>query len=664
VFVPGDEGIVGVETENFLQIFPETLIGKTAEVVERLGLLNQGGTTENIVATIVGPDRSEFAITSGSGPFEVFPDGGIDFQVSFVPQTEGIKQARLRVQSQSGVVQEFSLRGRAVPLPELSANTQSIDFGEADIVDFHVLPVVISGANLQGAITLQITNSAYFGMRLQADGNPEEDKDFIVLDDRGDSLQSDTIYVVFNPITVGDYTTGLRITTPDGNSLFLDVLGIGRFPTRPRIFTGTEVFFGSVEVRSTPFFSTLQFSAYALEEDITIETSEHFYIYQPGEVFLSELTVAKADVIQDSVITLAFRPDNVLGRVPGTVTLRSGNEVVTVLLESAEARPRQGMLAEQELTVTPTLVGESTSSSLFVVGSFLQFNSDIEVVVEGSDALSLEYNGVRYGNGERFTIPAGNGVSVRPNIILHFSPTTEGEEFGAITYSALRADGLESIEITLVRATGFLPPEFTTSHEEIRYGRVKLFTAEPFFFAVEGVRLADTLRIELQEKLTTFSFAVNDIELLQEYTLPLNDRSVNTDIVVFAEPTDYGIYSDTLILTTGEIVRRIPINAIGADTTTSVQEGKHVSSVRVFPTIATERVVVVAEQMQRSDGAVIHVVDMLGNEVLKQEGLIPDENGTIRADIILRNLSNGLYFIRMSSLDKEYINSAKFIIQR
>jgi hypothetical protein len=86
-------------------------------------------------AVIVGPDRFDFEITGGTGPFDLDGTGdGRPVTIRFAPQTPGQKEAWLHVRSNSstGELDSIRLRGdvRTGPLLQMTIPDLLINFGE------------------------------------------------------------------------------------------------------------------------------------------------------------------------------------------------------------------------------------------------------------------------------------------------------------------------------------------------------------------------------------------------------------------------------------------------------------------------------------------------------------------------------------------------------
>lgn len=171
---------------------------------------------------ILGNDPADFAILQGSAPKTIPSQGSYNVTVEFEPKTLGAKSATLRIGSDDPDENPFD-----IPLsgndetPDIQTDKSDLNFGDVILESQITKSIQLTNA---GRINLEIsaisiTGSHAGSYQILTGGVP------VVLSES----ESQAVEVQFHPVSVGEKTASLVITSndPDENPLTIPITGMG-----------------------------------------------------------------------------------------------------------------------------------------------------------------------------------------------------------------------------------------------------------------------------------------------------------------------------------------------------------------------------------------------------------------------------------------------------
>ena len=191
--------------------------------------------------SLLGPDSSQFGVTSGGGAFTVPPSQSQALVVAFSPSTLGPKNATLRLTSDDpdAGIWDIGLQGIG-GVPDLAVSPLARDFGACDIGSSASFALHVGN---RGTLSLDVTSTQLTGTSAAEFGITSGAGPFTLAP--GDSQQ---VVVRFGPTSVGPKSARLMVSSNDplDGSIPILLTGSGNAPA-----AATVAFAGSVGGAST-----------------------------------------------------------------------------------------------------------------------------------------------------------------------------------------------------------------------------------------------------------------------------------------------------------------------------------------------------------------------------------------------------------------------------
>ena len=444
--------------------------------IQTFAIRNVGGADLKVSSTrLTGGESGEFAITSGGGSFTVKPGATRNLQVAFEPTSTGPKDTTLRVESNDSDESRFNvaLSGTGTGIPEIQVTPRPHDYGNTVVGATKSQTFTVRNV---GGADLEVTAASLVG---------SDAKEFAIVQ-AGTPVtlgpdESHDLEVRFAPLSGGNKSAALRLTSDDPNR-----------PTHDVALTGTATTEPDVDVVRTP----LDFG----EALVGTTKSRTVAIANVGSAGL-QVTAISLSGVQGAEFTVTQAvPFTVAPASTHNVEIRfapNSSGLKTVGLQIRSNDPDEGAIdlslrgtgttaPEIDLALTPhnygiVWVGASASRALAVrnIGS-----ADLQVT-----AISF----VGGTPGEFALVPPSAPFKIGPGVThtvdVRFVPTSAGAK--TTTLRLMSDDANEgSVDVSL-SGTGIMPPDIDLVPAPHDYGEVTVGTTTSRTFVFRNAGGAD-----------------------------------------------------------------------------------------------------------------------------------------------------------------------------
>lgn len=289
LLIVGSSDAFAQDAEPDIAATPEAFDYETVTIGaarDRAFAVSNEGTTDLIIfaTEIQGEDADQFRIVGGGGGVILRAGATRLISVRFAPTSVGPKSAILRIESDDPDENPFdiNLSGIGLGFPDISVDRGSLSFRDVPLGSTDTLAVVVVN---QGLADLEISKTELTG----ADAN-----EFQI--EKGGApfnlapQESDTITVSFTPLSNGDKSAILRLTSNDPDESPLDIVLSGSGVSADIAADSTshdfgEVAFGSSAVHS--FFISNQGSSDLIVDSLVFlgADAEAFQVTRGGAPF-------------------------------------------------------------------------------------------------------------------------------------------------------------------------------------------------------------------------------------------------------------------------------------------------------------------------------------------------------------------------------------------
>ncbi len=514
----------------------------TTYVIRNLGVCDL-----NIKGLIVSGD---FAVISPTVPAVVPVNGSLNVVLRFTPQTNGLQNGTLKIQSDDPKDPEIvvALRGTGVAIPDIGATPLVVDFG--------MIPL---GSSLRKSITIRNLGALPLEVeRFVVTPSPPfatESKEFVL-----NCNESDSIVVAFTPVAPGLIEGRLEIFSNDPNaSPFVvklrgnssgpdiavdpDTLDFGAvcggedslmFVTVSN--EGDEILVINSLTSFPPVFSTTQTTPFSVPPGGSVQIPVE-YAYVERREDSGTLTISSNDPDESTVIVALHGK----GKAPDIELVTPDS--VTVCLGSVEP--------------TPICVFNPSDC-------VLPFDTDsIEIFISsGSNVLSRTI--------ERLTptFTANTPILIKPKEQFCLNVNVRGLQLGNLTIEVIVKSNIPGKTLITRSIPVSVVPAEIAGVERVDFGGVEIFTSSEKPAQVwndgECVVRIDSLKITGPD---AAAFAIGTLSL--PHTIDAGDT---TGIPVIFNPQQARQYTATLLVYNNDSARNplsIVLSGVGTDTTGS-----------------------------------------------------------------------------------------------
>ena len=426
---PKEAALSGTGTEPDIQTSTSSLalgdvvVGSNS--TETLTVSNTGDATLSVTSTtITGGQSSDFAIVSGGGAFSLAPSGSRSVQIRFAPGATGSRTSTLRFVSNDPDEnpKDVSLGGTGV-VPDIAVNPTSHDYGSNGLNANVTYTFVVSN---EGTSPLSVTSTTLTGTH---------SAEFSIVSGGGayslNAGATRNVTVRFTPVTTGDKTATMRISSNDPDEANTDVALSGRGILVADIsLSPSSKNFGNVTLGQsvTQTFTISNSGSASLSVSSTSIVGTHanqFNINSGGGSFSLAPGASRNLVVE-------FEPDETGAK----------NATLRIASNDPNENPKDAALSGNAL---PVLVPDiSLSPGSYDFGEILLGSvGTATIVVTNKGNANLGVTSVTFtgANADEFAISSGGEpFTLEPNdthdVIVQFAPVIAGEKAAQLRFAS------------------------------------------------------------------------------------------------------------------------------------------------------------------------------------------------------------------------------------
>ncbi len=570
-------------------VYPDTRVTNENPPIDYPFVANIGTDRTVITPRVSGRDAQDFVIIRPFPNFVSQAGASDSIAVLFRPRTVGTKQANLILTTDDGQTLIYSLSGRALLAPTLTASIASVplgaqisgtnapvvNLGRVELGDQAVVRVVVRGVSIVEPIIGTIAGNAGYTLRRSSVNAGQT----LPLDADDQQRFYDTIDVVLTPSSFDTLRATVRWQTEQlVQSMSLVAIGIPS--TRPRITFGS---FDRITFDSTLFVGAtstrnVQFTGVSLTEGIRVVMPTRFgLVTAPSSVVFGDtlLVVPNGRSFIDTSITILFAP-RVPTRLSDSIVFlsRSGNQTIRSAVPiSAFAQYRPGITVASGFTF-PRIIARSTiTQTIPVILNVLAVGSTRATFVINRGATDGTFSIVDLQGRNTDTLqivyplsaPATSAMIISTSISIRFTPPEQGLFTDRLRLFSSNDSLNFDADITL---TGTAGPrtDIQSTTRGVEFGTQTIGSIVSRIMTIGLTNMVDTVFVSRAATLSPFSFSIGEAHRSDNFFIvPRPNRSADTTFAILFEPNASNRIIDTLnFVQAGELIYTIIVAGQGS----------------------------------------------------------------------------------------------------
>jgi hypothetical protein len=400
--------------------------------------------------------------------------------------------------------------------------------------------IVITGSNLLSNVTVTV----YTGFSISLTTGTGFVKTLTLIPVNGSITQ--TIYIRFEPTTVGSYLNYMTIECNDVDTISIPLSGKGIIATIS--IDKTSLTFGNIYINTTSVEQILLVSGTYLISNITITAPTGYKVSKTsGSGYVSNVSITPTnEVVTSTPIYCVFQPTDVIeytGNISCTATTAITQIVsidgIGIVVPVPEINKNTSLLAfgTQNLTI------QSSPLNFIVSGNNLE--DDIVIEAPSKFLISLSFS---TGYTTTLNLTPTSGTVSNTTIYCVFTPTVETTLSENITINSTSCTEL----LISVTGTGVVAT-LASNHNSIDFPdtAIRDFSTQKSFI-LTGEYLFGSVLVTAPTNcyvsLTTGGPYTSQVTATIE-----SDKSINKEIFIVILPVVVGEYSDTIVCTSSGV---------------------------------------------------------------------------------------------------------------